>query len=270
MLFKDEYGFLSNFYPCKVTTPLGTFQCSEAAYMAEKCASPLLVEKFFNLKGAQAKKLGSQVPLRDGWNDMRIEKMEMVLRAKFSDPELFSRLKAVTGIIQEDNMWNDTFWGVCKGVGQNNLGKLLMKLRDEREDVGMSTKEQVQAAIALLVATGGFDYVVGLLENDIFESDEFEEWQVRHNGYDMEEDENGQLSLPATAEMKLPEQKKFRGECVKCVTGLNSKVTLNGNVFFVPTALINARGLERAVIELRRTAQEGMKPRWDMLLAGFF
>jgi len=25
--------------------------------------------------------------------------------------------------IQEGNYWGDTFWGVCKGKGENNLGK---------------------------------------------------------------------------------------------------------------------------------------------------
>lgn len=40
-----------------------------------------------------------------------------------------------TGVI-EGNQWHDTFWGVCNGVGQNNLGQILMDtrriLRDEK------------------------------------------------------------------------------------------------------------------------------------------
>ena len=31
----------------------------------------------------------------------------------------------------EGNDWDDTFWGVCNGVGENHLGKTLMKIRDE-------------------------------------------------------------------------------------------------------------------------------------------
>ena len=31
----------------------------------------------------------------------------------------------------EGNYWNDTYWGVCKGVGQNKLGKILMRVREE-------------------------------------------------------------------------------------------------------------------------------------------
>jgi predicted NAD-dependent protein-ADP-ribosyltransferase YbiA (DUF1768 family) len=29
------------------------------------------------------------------------------------------------------NYWNDKFWGICKGVGENHLGKILMQIRDE-------------------------------------------------------------------------------------------------------------------------------------------
>ena len=32
-------------------------------------------------------------------------------------------------ILVEGNTWNDTFWGVCKGKGKNNLGKILMNVR---------------------------------------------------------------------------------------------------------------------------------------------
>ena len=31
----------------------------------------------------------------------------------------------------EENWWNDTFWGVCRGVGKNHLGQILMKIRKE-------------------------------------------------------------------------------------------------------------------------------------------
>jgi len=30
-----------------------------------------------------------------------------------------------------NNKWNDKFWGVCRGVGENWLGKILMEVRDE-------------------------------------------------------------------------------------------------------------------------------------------
>ncbi len=35
------------------------------------------------------------------------------------------------GELIEGNHWNDTFWGICNGNGENNLGKILMKIRHE-------------------------------------------------------------------------------------------------------------------------------------------
>lgn len=35
----------------------------------------------------------------------------------------------------EGNSWGDTFWGECNGIGENNLGKILMKIRKEIVDL---------------------------------------------------------------------------------------------------------------------------------------
>ena len=37
-------------------------------------------------------------------------------------------LKLIKEDIVEDNYWNDTFWGMCKGKGNNILGKILMNI----------------------------------------------------------------------------------------------------------------------------------------------
>ena len=58
--------------------------------------------------------------------------MKAVLGLKFTDLELSEKLLA-TGDAEliEGNHWNDTFWGVCDGVGKNWLGILLMEIREE-------------------------------------------------------------------------------------------------------------------------------------------
>ena len=58
--------------------------------------------------------------------------MENGLRQKFKYPELREQLLS-TGDqeLVEGNWWRDFYWGVCNGVGDNNLGKLLMKIRDD-------------------------------------------------------------------------------------------------------------------------------------------
>lgn len=70
--------------------------------------------------------------LRPDWEYIRVDVMTELVRKKFSQEPLRSQLIA-TGDAEliEGNWWNDTFWGVCNGVGENNLGKILMKVRDE-------------------------------------------------------------------------------------------------------------------------------------------
>jgi len=69
---------------------------------------------------------------RPDWTEVKLNEMEFVLQQKFSHPELLAMLLA-TGDMEliEYNDWDDTYWGVCNGVGENNLGKLLMRIREE-------------------------------------------------------------------------------------------------------------------------------------------
>ena len=62
--------------------------------------------------------------------------MEDICRAKFTQNEELKKKLIDTGdaTLIEGNTWNDTFWGVCNGVGENNLGKILMKIREELKD----------------------------------------------------------------------------------------------------------------------------------------
>ena len=55
------------------------------------------------------------------------------LYAKFTqNSELYNLLLSTgSSILIEGNQWQDTFWGVVNGEGQNNLGLLLMLLRNE-------------------------------------------------------------------------------------------------------------------------------------------
>ena len=130
--FRGEHAFLSNFHPCLVEHNGLTYQNTEAAFQAAKCINREEKERFVSLSPGQAKRLGRKVALREDWNDARIDVMREVLECKFSqNPELKEKLVA-TGDAEliEGNHWNDRFWGVCRGTGQNHLGKLLMELRE--------------------------------------------------------------------------------------------------------------------------------------------
>ena len=129
-----KYRPLSNFHVANVQIGDLVFRSSEAAYMAEK--TPLLLEKLALLQAptpSEARILGQRVKLRDDWEDVKVEKMLMVLRAKFTQDEFCRNLLLSTGdkYIEETNWWGDDFWGKCTQNGQNNLGKLLMQIREE-------------------------------------------------------------------------------------------------------------------------------------------
>lgn len=128
MFFKNEYSFLSNFYPCLIPCELGTFRNVEAAFQAHKC--PLRAREFINLSGAEAKRLGRSVALRPDWEDIKLSTMKTLLITKFAEPGLQQKLLEISEPIAEDNYWHDTYWGICNGIGENHLGKLLMEVRD--------------------------------------------------------------------------------------------------------------------------------------------
>ncbi len=133
MFFKDKYDYLSNMYPCPVKVMINNnvyeFKCSESVYQACKC--PERIEEFVNLNGYEAKKLGKRVKLRPDWEELKFGFMYAVVKAKFDQNKFLGlRLKSLKGDIVEENTWNDTYWGICNGIGDNNLGKILMDLRD--------------------------------------------------------------------------------------------------------------------------------------------
>lgn len=97
--FRDEYFFLSNFYPHELKFHGMTFLNSEAAFQAMK-TQDIAEQLQFTLQTPQeAKRLGRRINLRPDWEQVKDGVMEAVLRAKFSDLELRNRLLA-TGDVE--------------------------------------------------------------------------------------------------------------------------------------------------------------------------
>lgn len=141
--FRGDYFFLSNFYPCKVEFEGMSFPCAEAAFQAAKTEDISCREKLSQMDTpTKAKRYGRKVPLREGYEEIKVSLMETVLRSKFSDKELQEKLLSTgDSILMEGNTWGDRFWGTVKGEGKNQLGQLLMKIRDElRSGNGLCTK----------------------------------------------------------------------------------------------------------------------------------
>lgn len=134
--FQGEYRWLSNFWYCPVRIDGVDFPSSENAYQAMKFPK-IMWHRFQHISPAAAKKMAHRLnmnkPYDPEWQKKHLENMEIVTRAKYAqNADLEIRLlQTGDAILQEGNYWNDTFWGVCRGIGQNNLGKLLMKIREE-------------------------------------------------------------------------------------------------------------------------------------------
>lgn len=130
--FSGQHRWLSNFHPAPVIAYGITFQSVEHAYQACKCALAGERHRFLNITAGQAKRLGRTVEMRSDWLDVRLRLMKELVRRKFENPELRSLLLSTgTTVLVEGNQWGDTFWGVCKGVGENHLGLILMEIREE-------------------------------------------------------------------------------------------------------------------------------------------
>lgn len=133
--FIGEYFFLSNFYPVKVTFEGLTYDNSESAFQAMKCIIPENRNNFVGLDPSTAKKRGRTVHLRYDWEEVKEKYMYQIVKAKF-EQNLNLKLKLLdTGNAEliEGNNWGDKIWGKCNKTksGQNKLGKILMKVREE-------------------------------------------------------------------------------------------------------------------------------------------
>lgn len=132
--FDSSYSFLSNFHPAPVELDGLLYPTVEHAYQAAKTLNADQRLQILNLPfPGQAKKAGRRVDMRPDWDNIKVSVMENLVRQKFTKyPDLALKLCQTGDIyLEETNTWYDTFWGVCNGKGQNVLGNLLMKIRNE-------------------------------------------------------------------------------------------------------------------------------------------
>jgi ribA/ribD-fused uncharacterized protein len=133
--FHGEFRFLSNFYPSRIDMGVLVYPTVEHAFQAAKCRSVRDRQRIAEAPTPGiAKRLGRQVRLRPDWEQTKFKAMAWCLHQKFTRyNDLRERLLS-TGDrdLVEGNTWGDRCWGQCPvGVGENMLGKLLMKLRSD-------------------------------------------------------------------------------------------------------------------------------------------
>lgn len=138
--FRGKNYFLSNFYPCMVELDGQLYPSVEHAFQAAKTLDRDERTKFQVIDSpAMAKHLGRHIGLRDDWENVKLDIMYHLVYDKFTRTDPFPNqhdlqvklLSTGDTYIEEGNRHEDRFWGTVNGVGQNNLGKIIMKVRDE-------------------------------------------------------------------------------------------------------------------------------------------
>lgn len=132
--FRGDKAYLSNMYACRVEYLGVVYPSSEVAFQCAKCADDEERKALFAMSSPyEVKKAAYKVKKREDWDVIKVDIMRDIVSAKFmQNPDLADKLLA-TGdeILEEENNWNDKFWGTVNGEGENHLGKILMEVRSE-------------------------------------------------------------------------------------------------------------------------------------------
>ena len=135
--FSGPYRWLSNFFPATIDVYDLTFPTVEHAYVFMKGvpAEDVALIQFMKMTPGQIKRYGRTIELVPDWDRAKFKVMQDLVTLKFSDSNLgLKQLLDETGdcLIVEENTWNDTYWGMTpEGKGENNLGKIIMKIRED-------------------------------------------------------------------------------------------------------------------------------------------
>lgn len=140
---KGKYGFLSNFYSAPMTIDGKVYETNEHFFQSQKFVGKPEEDYIIALPtpGDTAKEgKRRDFPLRSDWENIKEDVMLKGLTAKFEQhPVLRQKLLETKGLALRETSPYDKYWGTGRDMkGQNRLGVLLEKVRDEmieREDI---------------------------------------------------------------------------------------------------------------------------------------
>ena len=135
--FTDYFDFLHNNFQTPVYFSGILYPSVSHAYHAarsndERTRRAILNAETFQSLGNIALRINDPID----WQEKKVKIMEQLVRDKFRrSKELQERLKLTEGrdlvMTYNDNNSKNIFWGVVKGNGQNQLGRILMKIRED-------------------------------------------------------------------------------------------------------------------------------------------
>lgn len=130
-----EHGWLSNFYKSPIVTGGHVYPTNEHFYQSQKAADEAHARWIREAPTAFAAKRAGRIlraekgEFRADWDEVKVSVMLKGLRLKFTqNPELRMQLLATGDALLHEDSDSDMFWGK---KGEDMLGKLLVKVRDE-------------------------------------------------------------------------------------------------------------------------------------------
>jgi ribA/ribD-fused uncharacterized protein len=131
---KDPYGYMSNYKKARFFIYDRWWNWVEAPYQAKKCDNQNDYELIYNAKtNNESRLLGQKVKMRYDWDQIKVEVMSECVLAKFlQHKDLRDQLMATGDEELVEDSPIDYFWGCgADGTGKNNLGKVIMAVREK-------------------------------------------------------------------------------------------------------------------------------------------
>ena len=136
----DPYGEFSNFFRSFIFLHGQTWPTVVHFFQAMKSTDPAVQKKIREQASPMdAAQLGRSrgLPLRSDWEEVKVDIMREGVRAKFFQiPHLKQVLMETGDALLIEHTVNDAFWGDGgDGSGKNQLGKLLMEVRSQLNEI---------------------------------------------------------------------------------------------------------------------------------------
>lgn len=146
--FSGDFAFLSIYYPCEIEYEGMLFSSALHAFCAARTPDLDDKRKFTSnaepiLVAAKAEALSKTLPMRKDWMEIRNQVLDEVQTLKFSSYKLSQRLLSTEQRLLSDDHSRDRYLGHCHGKGDNQLGKVLMRLREEIRERQPKAKRMV-------------------------------------------------------------------------------------------------------------------------------
>ena len=152
---EKPYGVFSNLYRRSIVFEGEVYATNEHAYQAGKARKPAVRRWLMDAPSPALLAMAAHGlyywDIAPGWSAGKFDRMRTVLRAKFTQHEDLGSVLLSTGearLVEAGTVDNgvNRLWGEVNGVGQNMLGKMLMKLRSELRAELSGVKVQAVAA----------------------------------------------------------------------------------------------------------------------------